>query len=341
MKKTNQLLTFLALALVMTLLAILTYPSKNIIHAHTDAGKAFFPELKAQLNGIEKFTLRDSNTTYTFTKNEKEWRLKEKADFPVKIEPIRQLLIGLSELKKHSPKTSQKEHYEVLHLNALSEEGSQAKEITLYDAQGNVLAKLLLGKEGPSLMKSEGKRNNLHSYYVRIGSEGQSWLAKGLINASLSLDMWLDTKLLDIDKENVNSVTIKHQPPIHIYRDETGQFNLQKMKTFDQGAVNELSNLLSFFYFDDVKHATEENDSVIEAQYDLKDSARLTLRYHQKSDEHWVRFTLNHDQVTDVNSSDRYRTLSKKLDNRMFQVSPYKMNILKRTLQEYQASDEK
>ena len=86
----------------------------------------------------------------------------------------------------------------------------------LFDDNGSLLASAILGKRKPNLMK----RGDF-GVYLRSPDEDQSWLVTGNLNASDGIKNWINTRLLDLVPDNIQSMVIErgNRTPLKFGRD--------------------------------------------------------------------------------------------------------------------------
>src|SRR3954471_20775246 len=133
------------------------------------------------------------------------WQAVEKGNYPVAFEKVKQVIVGLAELRAVEPKTSKPELYAKIGVQDPASGGAPAEgergptQLTLKDAQGAVCADVILGN---------AKYDTKPGVFVRRAGEAQSWLAQGQVDVPAQPGQWMDQKLLELPKDRVKSVTV-------------------------------------------------------------------------------------------------------------------------------------
>jgi len=133
------------------------------------------------------------------------WQAVEKGGYPVAFEKVKQVIVGLAELRAVEPKTSKPELYARIGVQdpatgAAPAEGERGPTlVTLKDGQGAVVASVILGN-----LKYDTKPG----VFVRRAGEAQSWLAQGQVDVPMQPAQWMDSKLLELPKDRVKSAMV-------------------------------------------------------------------------------------------------------------------------------------
>jgi hypothetical protein len=140
----------------------------------------------------------------TARRTDEGWVLAEAADYPVDPEQVRGIVLGLAEMRLVEAKTDNPERLARLELEPLDAEGAKSRLITLRDADGNVLAEVVLGKRKFSLY-GPGKAG----MYVRLADSSQAWLADRAIDVPEEPLDWLERKILELPKEQIAEAVLQ------------------------------------------------------------------------------------------------------------------------------------
>ncbi len=195
---TRTLVTLLASLAVLLALAVAVSLSQRKV---AGSGDLLLPELRSQLNAIDKITVRASGdkTVATLEKREDRWILAERSGYPADVGRIRRNLIGLAEARILEEKTSNPELYDRLGVEDIEKESAAGVRLDL--STGSAVTSVIIGNTGVG----GGERA-----YARRAGEATSWLVSGSFDAPRETSQWLELGLLDIEAKRVHSVTITH-----------------------------------------------------------------------------------------------------------------------------------
>ncbi len=166
-------------------------------------GQPLFPALAEKLNDIDSVTITSTNEIFTLTRGDQGWTIAEKADFPVDTAKLRQLLVGVAELKILEPKTSNPQLYKKLGLQDPTEQDAESTLVKLNAGDTNTIASIVLGKQRPS------KANpGITEFYVRKPETAETWLVEGRLQLHKTARSVLDQQLLNLESNRIKQVTI-------------------------------------------------------------------------------------------------------------------------------------
>lgn len=168
-------------------------------------GDKVFPQLSAQVNDITRLTVTTGAGKTTIAKQSDQWVLPDKANYPADIGKVRQVLLGMMDLKRLEPKTRNPELFSQLGLAGPTAGSEDSRSVELADQAGDVKAALMIGKEKPA--PGTTRRSE---YYVRIPSEDQAWLAEGSVLLPRNETEWLNTQLTNIELKRLAGLVIRH-----------------------------------------------------------------------------------------------------------------------------------
>ena len=192
-----------ATAVVAVVAAVTLHHGESAVQETPAAGK-LFPAFAASLNNSATVELKKKDGVTTLRKSADSWGLAEKNGYPVDMSAVRKTLIGLSELTATEARTEDPKLYAKLGVEDPDAEGSTSTLLTVKDEAGKELASLIVGKE------HAGKSFTAHQVYVRKPGEKKSWLANGDLALKEKGADWLDKKILEVKRERVRAVEIRH-----------------------------------------------------------------------------------------------------------------------------------
>lgn len=197
--------SFLALSGVTALLivgAFLTYPGGGV--SRPEIGPPLYPNLDAKnLNRAAKITVWANGRSFTVHRKGDRWMVKELHDYPAKLGPIRKALNSLASIRPFEKKTADPKRLGKLDLEDPTKKGASSKRLTVTDAEGKVLADLVIGKANTNTAII-----GQNMVYVRRMKENQAWLAVGDPQIERDKLDWTEKRLLDIKPARVRRVLI-------------------------------------------------------------------------------------------------------------------------------------
>ncbi len=141
------------------------------------------------ISGVRDIKLRFQNG---------QWVLPQRDDYPANQELVTETLLALANVKTLEARTAKAKWHRALGL-VVPEDLGRAVRFSVRNAQGEVLAQLLLGNEQES--EAEAKQDvktygpELRQFYVRRADSDQSWLARGRIPRNPNVAAWIDARV--------------------------------------------------------------------------------------------------------------------------------------------------
>jgi hypothetical protein len=160
-------------------------------------GAALFPTLAAQANSATEMTVFKGSSTPSLTvhKQNEQWTVAERANYPADISKLRGLLQSLSDAKIIEEKTSNPASYPVIGVEDPLKPEAGGAEVSISVADGKHA--VIVGKSSP-----EGS-------YVRRAGEEKSYSVAPAISVDAEPRFWIDTKLLDLKTAEIQKVDMK------------------------------------------------------------------------------------------------------------------------------------
>lgn len=287
------ILTMITLAVIITA-AVLNQPQTTT----TSESKKLFPHLLKALDRVSEITVSTKNEVATLTRTaEGQWQLKEKHNYPVALDKVNKLLIGVAGLVTLEAKTNNPKLYSKLGLEDITADASQSKRLTLKNAEGKTLASLIVGND--KVAKTD---STLREIYVRQAEDKQAWLVIGQLAVEKTAANWLNTKIVDVDSARVRKVNITHPDgeTIAVFKttppDE--EFQLadipEKAKVKLPYVLKNIATTLSNLQLDDVTTANEitfADDASTRAVFTTFDGLEITMVTTNKENKHYAKFS--------------------------------------------------
>ena len=288
------ILAIITLAVIVTA-AVLNQPPTNT----TSESKKFFPHLLKALDSVTEITVSTKGEVATLTRTTQGlWQLQEKHNYPVSLDKVHKLLIGIAELVKLEAKTNNPKLYNKLGLEDITAEGSQSKQITLKNAEGKTMISLIVGND--KVAKTD---STLREIYVRRVEDKQAWLTIGQLVVEKTAANWLDNKIVDVDSARVRNVSITHPDgeKISVFKDTPHDEDFQladmpaKTKVKLPYQLKNIATTLSNLELDDVTPASDikfADDASTRAVFTTFDGLEITMVTTNKEDnKHYAKFS--------------------------------------------------
>ena len=174
-------------------------------------GASLFPTLSTQANSATEITVIKGSSTPSLTvhKQNEQWTVAERANYPADISKLRRLLQSLTDAKIIEEKTSNPASYPVIGVEDPLKPEAGGAEVSISVADGNHA--VIVGKSSP-----EGS-------YVRRAGEDKSYSVAPAISVDAEPRFWIDTKLLDLKTADIQKVDMKFSgaPSYMIHRAAT------------------------------------------------------------------------------------------------------------------------
>jgi hypothetical protein len=160
-------------------------------------GAPLLPALAGELDTISSLSVLKGSATPTVTvhKQGDQWTVAERANYPADVSKVRKLLLALNDAKIREEKTSNPDNYAIIGVEDASKAGATGAQIELTAKSG---------KLGVIVGKPAGQGN-----YVRRPAEKVSYVAEPGISFEAEPRFWIDTRLLDIASDKIQSIEFK------------------------------------------------------------------------------------------------------------------------------------
>lgn len=255
-----------------------------------------FPELGNRLNDVARITIATAEGDFTLSRTETgDWVAEDKFGYPVAEEKVRELVLGLSDLRLAEAKTARPDRYDRLEVEAVDAKDAQSRRVSLESANGEVLADVLVGKRKYSM--TGGERGGT---YIRLMGVERAWLAAGEVTVDGAVGDWLVRRVVDVPSHAVRRIEIRHPDGKKTVAFKEGHeddtFDLDGVpedRAVDPAALDRLAAGLSALDFDDVKPADEvafpEMPHV--ATFTTFDGTVVRAELAKIGDKHWLRLS--------------------------------------------------
>ena len=282
-------------------------------------GMALLPALSHELDTVTALTVRKGSATpaVTVRKQDKQWTVAERADYPADVAKLRKLLLALSDAKIREEKTSNPAGYPIIGVEDPTRPGATGAQLELTAKDG---------KLGVIVGKPIGEGN-----FVRRVGENVSYIVEPGISFEAEPRFWIDTHILDLPIAAIQSVQVKLAAgPAYALRrtSPTGAFVLDALpsgrKPVDAKLLAPSPTAFSTLSAEDVA-ATSGIDFTQPSQVTVTetDGSTITFTGAVSGDKRWIRILAPQDAA-----------LTAKATARAFEIDGYRYDAIFRPLEQ-------
>lgn len=202
--KSITLLSAVALGLGAAAVYVVTR-SRPETTAQAKVGTPLFADLRARVNDVARVQVTTSDEVYTLSRGDAGWGLQEKGGYPVDVDKVKALVVGLSELELVEEKTANPALFSRLGVQDPSATSdTPSRRVVLSDASGAALADLVVGREVPA--RGGGDPH----LYVRRPDGGPALEVRGRVRVEDASTALLDRQVAKLERTRVARVTVTH-----------------------------------------------------------------------------------------------------------------------------------
>jgi hypothetical protein len=265
------------------------------LRAQAGGGEAVFAGLAGKADDIAQIVVtRSGGNGFTLAKKGEGWTLADRGDFPVRAEQAKKAAEALADLKLMEPKTARASLLSRLDVDDPAAETSKAVLVTLKNAQGAELGRVILGKPRPDSLE-----NPRSGVYARRPNDARAWLAEGDPKIAPAPADWVDRTVLTFKTEQVRRVATQGADGARLeiarQKQEDKDFKIAGLpadtKIKNQAGVNELANTLDALLLDDVRAAggVQFPAAADRAEFARFDGLVVRLTLAKVKDDVWVK----------------------------------------------------
>jgi hypothetical protein len=258
-------------------------------------GGLAFPGLADRLQGAERIEIRKPDGMLVLTRQGEVWGLPEKGGYPVRAEKLREMLVGLTELRLTEARTADPGQHARLGVDEPGQDpgrsGSTALLLRVLDGKGTPLAELILGRRR---VRTQG--NVPESIYVRRPGESQAWLAEGRLAVDADPQLWLDRDIASLAVDRVQRVEVRRtgEPALVLARiDGDPRLHVEQpgdLPAPDEVVLDEIARAFEYLTFLEVKPAADiPGKPVGESRFTLADRLAVTVAPQLDEGNVWIR----------------------------------------------------
>jgi hypothetical protein len=291
-------------------------------------GTLAFPGLAPRLADAQKIELVRHGQATTLNRDGDSWRIEQTGGYPARGERIRELLIGLTELRLVEERTSDTARHAEIGVDDPRNEGSTAALLRVLDGQGGVIAELVLGRRR---VRTQG--NVPESVYVRRPSEAKSWLAEGRMTTDADPQLWINRDMATLAPDRLRRVEINRtgESPLVLARAGEVDAPLEIVTpadhpVADRTSLDEVARSFDMLTFIEVRRAAEApGEALGETKFTYTDGLTLTAWPQRDGQVLWVKLRAEGD-------SDEAKAFQARWDGWAYQLGIWKEKAMIPTL---------
>ena len=257
------------------------------------AAPLMFDNLAARLSGAMRIEVKQHDRNLVLVRQPGDvWVLPDAAGYPVQPGKVRELLVGLTELRLVEPRTANPEMLGRLGLEDPSKDSSTASLLRVLDGTGGSIAELVVGRRR---VRTQG--DVPESVYVRRPDENQSWLAEGRLPLDADAQLWIERDLANIPRDRVLKVSINRtgELPLELSRKEGPDSRLAvtmpgQVPALEQTSLDAIAGAFEYLTLTDVQRAAEIPGKLLgQSRFELTDGLVIVADVNQDDKAVWVK----------------------------------------------------
>ena len=332
----NKYFTYLILITISLLvLALISFLIQPRYETSLKRGGAIFENIKNQLNDIKEINIDNNEKKISIIKDQDNWYMASKSNYKVKNEVVRKNLIQISELRFFEKKTKEEYLYSRLNLEYPNDEDGNSKFISIINSDKEALIEFILGKR---------KKNGV---YIKKLKDKQTWLTSGTLDMSSVERDWLETKILNIDYQDVKKVSVYHlnkKESFSLAKDDKNENFLIDNLTKEQIPKSDLiANHIGYFFtnliFEDVVKRKNVIDSELRTKinFELFDGTNIFAFIFNEDKDTWINFEI--DEQSTFKLKDNNKIFVNNIQNWSYKLSSKKYNFVNAKLDDLLVED--
>ena len=332
----NKYFTYLILITIsLFVLALISFLNQPRYETSLKRGETIFENIKNQLNDIKEINIDNNEKKISIIKDQDNWYMASKSNYKVKNEVVRKNLIQISELRFFEKKTKEEYLYSRLNLEYPNDEDGNSKFISIINSDKEALIEFILGKR---------KKNGV---YIKKLKDKQTWLTSGTLDMSSVERDWLETKILNIDYQDVKKVSVNHlnkKESFSLTKDDKNENFLIDNLTKEQIPKSVLiANHIGYFFtnliFEDVVKRKNVIDSELRTKinFELFDGTNIFAFIFNEDKNTWINFEI--DEQSTFKLKDNNKIFVNNIQNWSYKLSSKKYNFVNAKLDDLLVED--
>lgn len=197
----NRFSLLLVITIIAVILAVLA--SSRQSGQPVQENSLLFPEFSDQVNAVNGISILSGGDTLELDVENDTWVVKQADNYPALFTRVREIAIGLSDMRIVAEKTANPEYYSELGVEDPRGESAGSYLLSVHADSGNPLLSVIVGKDRHS--SSVAGRGG---QYVRLPDSKHALLVEGKVDISIDPVDWIDTELIDIDPARIRHIEV-------------------------------------------------------------------------------------------------------------------------------------
>ena len=336
----RSVLIFSIITAIVVIVASFSITSRYQIESSGISEKAVFGGLIEKIGDVETIIIRDKDQSITVNKKQNDWVMADRNDYQVSPEAVRNILLGLAELRLKEPKTERAKLYSRLEVEDVTEPNAKSRLVKL-QKNGNTLAELIVGKETSEIAGASDVGR-----YVRKPGETRSWLAEGRLILPATIKAWVSPQFLNIAKKRVKKITVLH-PDGNIMNVIRVNESDKKLRVEDlpigreieyQSDVDNMADGLDELELEDVRRAGElkfPENQTIKTTYNMFDGLIVEVEmFEDKENRFWGRFKAITSSTIEPEIIKEASIINATLSKWIYELPAYKFRYMSRKIED-------
>lgn len=201
--KPNTFFGFLAVTVVVVVAAGFSITSRYGSAAVDQDSERMFPALTTAINEVSEISVQDKEKTLKVARDGDKWVLPDRNNYVASDEIVRDILVGLSELRVREAKTKKPSLYSRLQVEDLSAKDAKSVLLKVKGKDGKLLVDVIVGK-----INAEIAGPTETGRYLRKTGDEQSWLVSGKLVVPDGVDKLVQPQFMDVESSRIDTVVV-------------------------------------------------------------------------------------------------------------------------------------
>ena len=277
---------------------------KDAENRRVEGERFLFPQLSVStdenslklLNEIAEINIANFDGNFSIIRNEDNWYLPGLANFPVPLDKIKRVIVGVAQLETIEPKTKNPDLHGELGLNEIDNNSNSANKVTLINNDKGEVASILIGNDSKF-----GKETR----YARKPNNNQSWLVWRNFDVPQSQIDWLDETLFTVHRTRIADIVISHADGHEVFiKRENYAEQYFKLQNLDDDTLpinpyvgNQLGSALDNVALVDIRSKEDVSftDKATTIVYTTFDGLKIIIKNENIKGFNWVSFNASSD----------------------------------------------
>ena len=238
-----------------------------------------FPRLNAKPEAAKVLVIETGGLKLKFMQNKDSvWVAEDKFKYPASSKLIQKVISQLADMRKIAIKTRMPSRFNQIGVEPYQQADANSVFVKLKAADGEILAESIFG--------AQFRRNNIgvaEGTFIRHPKEQQAWLASGSIDIPSDLLSWLDTRILNIESNEIKKIKLWDKlgrAAVVVRSNDGGQFiyqNRDGIEYLDREIAKNLFESLTKLSFVDVlpRKTSEKWQSILDFEVEAYSGSKI------------------------------------------------------------------